>query len=576
MVRVVTLVMILCAARADAAPDPDKLVDALHELGSRTLAGMPSQVTGGDAQWIAAVGPCVRPSPDEIAALTTRAGEHHRGDPSTWKLRFGCKEPTGIIVEADMPTSDPKVPGGRIRVVIHLGAEVSEIHAGVGQRPVNWAWPVMLDAVALVDLDGDGVHDVVIAQAGDDLDGQPANELWLTSSKAERTYPVARRLGTVAPGAIEVAAGQPRTTHPPLILESLDPHAGEPSYRCIEVPDRLTLCPAVEAARRFDAARVIASAWAAADAKTAPDREALADQMLALAPYGITPAERTRLLPLAAPASPAVAIAREVARALDRRSSRRYGELLPPVIDPRPARTLAMLGDAPCAELSRTARTAALGLIRAWVAHHHPHPTYPSFPILLAACEAPGQGYYLVSWRDQAALDLFYSRAGTLRLVAEAAELDARLYRRSASVVALIQAPAQFSIEVDGAVVAPPASGAGEVYRIGHEPVNDLVGAAGQFFHWEGGDTWAPIAVPFDVHPRTPPPRLDPQRDALALWLWQQARFDSALDRLRHFDADAWQRDPDVRADVHQALMILGADPASVKRAAAAEAAVGK
>jgi hypothetical protein len=640
MVRVTMAVVVLAAGAAvaapvakpiaikPAAPPPDaaKLADALRELGQRTLAHLPTSVTGGDARWIAAVGACDRPSPDEVAALTQAVAKAWRQAAHMLTLRVGCKDPGGTIAEVQTDLTDPRQTGARrFREVVRIaGDAVAQIEAKVKNHPKfgRWNSPTLLDAVALADLDGDGVRDVVIAQAS--WRDQHDRELWLAASKEEGHGSEAFQIGTITGDAIEVAAGQPSAGHPPPLIFTFVERAysDEPTYRCIVPPGKLELCPAVEPARRFAAARAIATAWAQAD-PPAIDRDALAEQMLALAPFGVTAADRSRVLPLAAPAAPTATIAREVARVLDRRVPRRFGEPVYPVIDPRPARALAMLGDAPCPALAGSEGATASARIRSWLVDQEPRlrielgdcqagaacrwTKHPAWPRILDACVAPGQAYYVATWRDSAPsptgkdwlvrTGVFHDRAGTLRLVAIASAtapidpacdpasarcvpvpaLEARMYRRGTSVIARIQQPAHAAIDVDGAAVAPPAAGADEPYRIGHEAVIDLVGVAGasaQFFHWEGA--WKPIATPGDVHPRTPPPTLDPQRDAVALWLWQQARFDSALDLLRHFTADAWQASADVRADVHQALVILGADPASQARANAAEIAAGK
>jgi hypothetical protein len=93
-----------------APRSPQALVEELKALGERR--GRELGAASEKPDEITALGPCQRPDPDERAALrarvlawieqTTARTELPTQEPEQLSLRFGCVEPTGVVIAARM------------------------------------------------------------------------------------------------------------------------------------------------------------------------------------------------------------------------------------------------------------------------------------------------------------------------------------------------------------------------------------------------------------------------------------------------------------------------------------------
>jgi len=617
-------------AVAAAAPGNDaKLTAALHDLGMRVMqtihARSPLHV--GKAA-LPALDACQRPSASGQAALTAQVTQTLKLRHAPISLAFGCMSAAGIIV--DVHHDD----GGRfqaevwnvVRVRDHELTSIAEGRGVTSDQSSEWSTKLAIYTLALVDVDGDGVQDAFIATNVHTVGGRRNDiSLALWSSKTGAL----RKLGALPGDDVSLAISQPRDGRPLIVqLHTYGDRAGQDTYRCLLPTGALTLCPEVEAAARADRAFAIARNFASDHPgysvpaelvqTTVPDREGLAEQLTALAAYGVTSGERDRLLALAAPASPPWTITREVVHALQIHAPRKLGEPFAPA-DPRLAQVMTMLGDAPCSEVADAARKAMTTRLKPWLVAHDRGALdrrgectvgeacrwqeLDSPPAITRSCAGEGQAYYVATWRylepkhgdprnSLVRVGVFHDRAGSLHLMTSASAegvieppcaacagppevfLTVSLYRHATSLVAIAQegpGGGVFAMEVDGTPVAPPPG----VVRLGYDipPDHDVwlaESVSGSNFvpglvlvsspamhnvHWDDG-TWRSLAI-----------------GPVATWQHAQDQLGVAVEALARFDVLRWQRDAAYRAEVHQALTILDRDPASLARAQAAASA---
>jgi hypothetical protein len=620
---------------ATAAADPAKLAAELIAVGKRAQAHASPPLAfdlGAAEDDIPATRPCTRPTAAERAALRRQVEAADSNGLGLGIMRFGCMSPAGIILDliADPLEKDRETSVWRVVRAGAAGVTTLAEYSGTPTREwMEWANEVTLHALVLTDLDGDGELDAVIAQDRREGGAQHSDvtvSRWLSTTGARTT------LGKVV-DQIQLAVHQP--ADPRAVVLRIDPYGGEPddelggaSYRCVQATGALAICPAVEPVRTLDHARKIA-AWFAGGhfgphEGPVPDRTALAELLAPLAVLGVTPAEASRLVALAEPATPAAAIGYEISRA-QRLPAARYRGELERLHDHRADRLMAMLGDTACPTASRAAVQAVRPRLAAWIAAHDPAALIAhgeckagaacvwshAQPIgVSAACAAGDQAYYQVNWsyldptgqQRLARAGLFHDRAGALTLVASAtavgdnvpddcaacspppiAQLEVKWYRRRASLIAMAVGaqdapPGAITVDVDGTAVAATTGTAG--WQVFEDPEyteavtapdvvrNEQPNHQVAYLHWDAG--WKPLATFEPPTPATPVPKLD----GAALWLWQEARKSAAHGTIASFEIARWQRDAAYRAEVQQALALMGADKPSLARAAAAAAAV--
>ncbi len=615
------------------APDPAVAKSLLHALGQRVTAELDATYPTLDesrTDGITSLGPCTRPSPDERDALK-RAIVANDPESRSAGLTFGCKDRSGIVVDVayDRPRRDvaqktctSHCADGIWRVVRVSGSRATTLLEYVGtssQDFMEWVGETIVQTIALADLDGDGDHDAVIATDSRE-GGSPRHHvklsIWLSRTKRLTSVDLSEV------GQVVLARGQPRVPGQPLVLGIQQPSGMEMAYRCVEPAGTLDLCPAATEASRIERVGEIAGWFAGNDSAVdhhkygpykdaVPDREELAQLLDVLR---IAPAEQAPLLASVAPARPEVRVMRELVRLVPPVSSS-WAFSAAPVPDPRPAELQQLLGDTACAPAADP--KPAIGRIAAWIAANDgpalarpgvcpagQHCTWGgrSKPTVLASCAASGHAYYSVRWtyveRGGATLELsrdglFFVDAKAIKLVHDTIgawdpreavgdqpppRLDLKLYRRGESLVALVLGPGLITVVVDGAATVVPATvGQPSWFRFGEYPgagpeADDLIEVSTPsnltYWHWDGA--WSQLAS-------FPPPTLEAAIPALSpagAWLWRRLQQSDA----RHFlewakdSPKEWAHDAQLRAKTQRALTVIGADPATLARVAAAAA----
>lgn len=302
----------------------DELKRKLQELGKRRGAELRGPADRGDE--IPALGPCQRPSADERAALRQRvlawieqstAGfEHPAEEPAQLSLRFGCVEPAGIVIAAQMDRETKQRSRSHAPDVGHWWtlratpasiAILSETRGLATLRYNAYDRKLFQETLALADLDGDGVLDPLVARidrAGIALNA--AIQLSVVGSRTNKRTAVAAFGDEVAPALVQ-GAGRSG----PIVLEIADNFAAVRAFRCVGATLTLARCPEAAAARRSADALAVADQLAALS--QIPDREGLAEWLDLLgAPRDV--AEPLRAA--ASPTSPAERAARKIERFL--------------------------------------------------------------------------------------------------------------------------------------------------------------------------------------------------------------------------------------------------------------------
>jgi hypothetical protein len=321
------------AQRAVAAPpappaqparlSTDELMRKLKELGQRRAAELGKPADGaGDT--IPALGPCQRPAADERAALrarvlawierTTASFEHPAEEPEQLSLRFGCVEPAGIVIAAQMDRETKQRTRSHAPDVGHWWTlratkdsitALSETRGLATLRYGAYSKKLFQDTVALADLDGDGVLDPLVARTSREGLALSADiQLSVVPSRTNKRTAVAAFGDEVAPARVQGA-----TRSGPVVLEIVDRFAAVRAYRCVDATLALTRCPEAAQARR--SADAFAAAEDLARLTEEPHREQLAEWLDLL---GVPPTEAEPLLAAAPPTSPAERAARKIER----------------------------------------------------------------------------------------------------------------------------------------------------------------------------------------------------------------------------------------------------------------------
>jgi hypothetical protein len=311
-------VLVACAGRADPPSFPPFAVDGapglvfplkppdvseeLQAIGLRKVIEDQDSFSHRNGVEIPSLGPCMRIDDDARIALrkrvvawintTTAATDVEDREAEELEIRYGCSEPSGIVVDVHLDrlsrTSKLRahVDVGRwwvLRVgdrsVRVLGETTSKAIATLGESESVTTQTVL----GLTDLDRDGTMDPVLAvtEQGGGVVGNVA--LRVASSKQGKTVFVA-----TFGDSVELARVQGQAQGP-LVLEISN--RGAFAFRCVDETLQLVHCNEAVAARRARGA--LEAAQYLRFARVTPDREHLAE-LLAL--VGIPDADRRRLL----------------------------------------------------------------------------------------------------------------------------------------------------------------------------------------------------------------------------------------------------------------------------------------
>lgn len=590
----------------------------LVPLGQRILASLPPPPPSTLDP--VAVGPCVRPTADERTTLGRAIAATTPGArPGSLMLGFGCKDPGGIVVDVayERAASGKRVDG--VWRIVHADAATAGAHVTtlaevvrlLASSPDDVVDQRKVSTLALIDLDGDGSLDPIVAR---DLATSMHRDIELAVWLSTRRSMTA--MGTVLDVvSIDVPHDQ---ASPPLVLR-IRPFAPDlhVTYRCVEAGGTLDRCPAIAKVRRRDEGVEIAQKFASSTYSAYGnlhglqelDRELLAEFLDTLA---IPRDERTSLLALLPPGRPEILVAREIARV---RASRADDALLQRP-DPRPATLLALLGDARCTPATAAATAAARAKIVTWIHDHDADDLRdhgvctaatrcdalrPTEVAIKASCVAGERAYYTASWSyldvpSPARDALFHLAGGVLTRVASAADprhrsqtLEIKLYRHGSALVALLLWPDEIvtgggagydyvrsrAYAIDGVLTDLPPRARTDWYRFGQIEypskgaldADDLIvewsDNRGEvaLWHWDGA--WTQVAAfPLNLHDR--PATVGPA----AQWLWEQAQRALAITLLHEFQYHfmVWRTSAARRADTTAALVTVGADPAIIAR----------
>ncbi|MCE9576645.1 MAG: hypothetical protein K8W52_26090 [Deltaproteobacteria bacterium] len=583
---------------------------ALAELGQATPAA------AAEDGMIRAIGPCVRPTADEQAALRQRlepwtvAALGPRSATVELTVRFGCVARGGIIVNAQRNDGSEGLGRGRWWTLRVSPTAIEALHAIEGVASIDFtefADAETLQTLALVDLDGDGVLDPVDA---DDLHVNGGMHGEVTVSVPGPSGAVVGRLT----GEVLVADAQPdpRT----LVLALQEAHDEHPAFwRCVTTAGPWTVCPAAAAAstlgRRWRAAELLATSpeTAMTDAGLmAETLAALAVPEAAQAPLvayatahgsafgaAIAKVGRARALPIVERTGPEEEAAEASAQAA------------------LAAQLRAALHEPACAAAPDAQRAAAMSAITRWARSRE-----PGFSALdlRGSCASKTAAYWIARWerrpdKGPTALraGVFYIKGATVALVVETAmpepemrgaggdmswpgpDIVAKFSDTGASLTALaavvspppedaedlaaVAPPRALTAVVDGAVTGTHPLADGDALQwgaadaaLGFTMVSDPLARtatadAATFWHAAAGGVIAVATVAIGS-PRAPMTAKEP----VAQLLERSERMILAAALVS--DPIEGPLTPDVRADRLAAAALLGAPKAILDAAAAA------
>ena len=290
--------LVLVACGTEVAPEPApamivapaihpvELVAQLRALGTRVAA---TQATPSGDDDIPAFAPCRRPTGAEREAIHAQITAWAHGEPD--QVRFGCVEAAGAIVLAQRDRATTGAwwalrVSGRVRVL-------AEVTGAPTSRFMEWTAESTLDVIALDDLDGDGVLDV-IATRDDHEGGASLHDLQLFAVTADGKRHDLARFGDAV------------TAMPNGALRIVDSRRAAPAYRCVR-DFTLAYCPADVLAPLVAADRAAEAAAALARLDRVPDRDRLDELLAALGIH-----DRAELLASAPPAPAPERAARRV------------------------------------------------------------------------------------------------------------------------------------------------------------------------------------------------------------------------------------------------------------------------
>ena len=635
------LTLVALAGPAVGAPqpaaDPTDPASELQQLGLRVQQDLARRFPGstGDGEHgdIPAIGSCARPTAAERDALTKRVT---RGiDPEDiGRVAFGCKEPSGIVVDVAFDKVDHQVDRtartGVWRVyrasAAASTATLTKLYEYEGtsiQDFMEWANEVIVFTQLLADIDGDGTLDAVIGS--DQHEGGARHHdltLRLWRSRDRRIAD----LGTYDDTASLIVGSRAPVM---LVAARMRPDGSqELRYRCVSAAGAVEICPAVAQARHIGRMAEIAG-WFVGGHEYEPMKSALPDRELAaqlLTELEIPASAQARLVAKMPPTAPEVRVARDIARFLAPAVATKHGEILevPPPADPRPAKLQALLGDAPCTKAPPRVVTD----VERWMRAHEADAlldtgeckrgeacpwTHPSTPVIADSCVDGARGYALATWNyddpsrnERITRAVVFSLAPALAPLATATShaeievcaacggggtgtwLDVEFHRRGARLISTIietkladnQSTTTISSFVDGtraAALATPTAPGAEVTRGRlREPealcngVVEISSGSGIVYSHFDGTSWQPIV---EVPWGISAP-LPASASPAAKFLFDDSLRVFARWALRDFDPARWANDGAIRATTRRDLVHAGASAAMLARIDAEAASV--
>ncbi|CAN5916824.1 hypothetical protein BH11MYX2_BH11MYX2_16490 [soil metagenome] len=315
------------------------------EAGAGYQASDPGEQAPGK---LFAVGDCERPSETERAAITKRI--RATVNRYAW-ISFGCDERNGIVVDA---TYDIGHIGywKILRVTDKKITTLSSLSGESSQDWMEWADEQTVSTWALVDVDGDGLLDVVSLHTQHE-GGSSTTDIDVELRRSSDNK-------VVKLGGFERLRdyGFVRGSTSTLVLRASTSDDGEPDaaaqYRCI-VASGFTDCPAATEAARIDHAAEIAGWFVHGHeylptGAAVPDRDQLAELLDVVRIAGD---ERARLLAAADETPPSYRIKRSIDAKLAVRAARP---------ETRPAELATALGDTACTKCAYTVATTTKAL----------------------------------------------------------------------------------------------------------------------------------------------------------------------------------------------------------------------
>jgi hypothetical protein len=588
---------LVARAAAAAGPAPASLPagDPSVELGRSYHAAPARQPVDGE---IPALAPCVRPTNEERAALTTRVrkwidtaapGEPY--DPETPpRIAVGCVEADGILVDvqADRLRKGQAARGywwtlrlERDGAVAILASRAGGLVLNDTESPEN-----QLGALALIDADHDGrldlVSQIVQHEPGTGSNDYDFGVILAAGGKtilAERFFGIARLIGGDARTAV-------------VELETGGDDEWPPAYRCLDARG-MTACPAALAASKKALAAALAADLANGK-RSAGDRDAMAE---ALELLDVPAADRQRWLdavPLATPGVRAARLVTGFVRPTENLTRQEADDAVRAVGRRWQRELFAALGDAPCQPAPGAEKAAT-----AWIlAHEHQlcgkQEACDSKPRVRSAsvmCTGPKGSLVDVVWErtqyggsDGHRTMVFVGAQPALVVDAAAPGgpdrtdsyefyLDTETHRHGDHVVLVVNDttpgyPPALHAFVDGKPLATE-TGSFEDLDTDGTRIEPLFRQGNKL--WHAGDKLEVVAqIPeWSLHPA-------PGGDAVAQALAHAAQRDIARELLKSFDGTKFMTRADYRDDTFLALDLLEADPALVAKLRATLAAPGE
>ncbi|HEX7701003.1 MAG TPA: hypothetical protein VF403_09785, partial [Kofleriaceae bacterium] len=248
----------------ESAPPDFDVRTALRDIGERTLKAHP--IAAPSATWIAADGACVRPTAAERKQLTARVAtwlDQKYSDETSdgFDIRFGCTDPTGIVVEGNGDRTDThrmaRNRGWILQINDDAVTALDERTSTTKNNWMEWADEGTLAVLALID------HTVIWTNT--EHEGGSIESHYVVKARGRAT-PVARISGILDARLIDRA----------LVL-SIGAHADQRvGYRCISPDLELRRCPAAITAEAIEIATDYVYGTEVSD------RELVADQLAKL------------------------------------------------------------------------------------------------------------------------------------------------------------------------------------------------------------------------------------------------------------------------------------------------------
>ncbi len=319
---------------APARPDLAAMAGEVRVAAATRLGQLELAPSARHGDVLAALGPCTRPTPAQRRQLEQRLTAWVARQRPGWRwldagpaddaagpapapapieVRPGCVEPGGLVVDvqADLQRGSRRVghwwvvrvgadtlaaaaPSARVTSPTVIGHAQGCAHVDC----MEWSWTERIETLGLVDLDGDGGSEAILARSAYEVGGPPVQrlEVW------RRGRP--RVVGEVT-GRVHLAV-----RIGPAVELVLAPDVGAPTRRCVDATSRWVACPDDAAARAAQARRAALAALAPAGPELFADRVGLA---AALAAAQLDRADVARWLEAARPARLAVVVQRFLA-----------------------------------------------------------------------------------------------------------------------------------------------------------------------------------------------------------------------------------------------------------------------